>query len=378
MLAYCAAPKLPGIGSVMQTNVASNDCSGVVTVVATKDKLVHVEAAGLSDISGKKPMRTDSVFWIASMTKPITAVAVLMLQDEGKLNVFDPIAKHIPAFAGLKTPSGKPANLTLAQALSHTSGLGEADREAATKVSTLEELMPLFLAAPMQYEPGAKWQYTQSGINVAARMVEIVSGQSFDTFVQKRICKPLGMKDTTFYPEGKTAAHVVVGYKKNPQTGELEPVKLPTIFGVRGHPPLGNGGLFSTGPDYARFCQMLLGGGRFGGKRYLSPESMKLLMTPQTGELPTGFLQGAEYGRRGTNYGWGIGTCILRAPHPGVAEMLSAGTFGHGGAWGTQAWVDPVRGTAYILMVQRPNIGNADAGELRRAFQQAAVDALGK
>jgi CubicO group peptidase (beta-lactamase class C family) len=122
---------------------------------------------------------------------------------------------------------------------------------------------------------------------------------------------------------------------------------------------------------------MLLNGGELGGKRYLSPESLKLLKTVQTGDLPTGFLQSAEYGYRGTNYGWGIGTCVLRAPHPGVAAMLSPGTFGHGGAWGTQAWIDPVRGVAYVLMVQRP-VGNADASEIRSAFQQAAADASKK
>ena len=147
-------------------------------------------------------------------------------------------------------------------------------------------------------------------------------------------------------------------------------------FGVAGRPPFGNGGLYSTGPDYARFCQMLLGGGARHGKRYLSPAAMKLLTTVQTGDLPTGFFQSAEYGQDGENYGWGIGTCILRAPHPGVAAMLSPGTFGHGGAWGTQAWMDPVHGVAYVLMVQRANFGNSDASGVRRAFQQAAADAL--
>src|ERR1019366_6189805 len=107
-------------------------------------------------------------------------------------------------------------------------------------------------------------------------------------------------------------------------------------------------------------------------------EALKLMMTVQTGDLPTGFLQSQEYGNHDTNYGWGIGTCILRAPHPGVAAMLSPGTFRHGGAWGTQAWIDPVRGAAYVLMVQRPDVGNADATDVRRAFQQAAADALKK
>jgi CubicO group peptidase (beta-lactamase class C family) len=312
------------------------------------------------------------------MTKPVTAVAVLMLEDEGKLKVTDPVAKYIPEFAGLRTPSGKPADLTIAQLLTHTSGLGEAPREGASKARTLADLIPLFLAVPMQYEPGAKWSYTQSGINVASRIVEIVGGLSFDVFLQKRIFDPLGMKDTTFYPTRKPAAHLVVACKKNSTTGALEAAPPPSGFGVEGRPPLGNGGLFSTGPDCARFCQMLLAGGRLGRKRYLSPEAMKLLTTVQTGDLPTGFFQSPEYGSHGTNYGWGIGTCILREPHPGVAAVLSPGTFGHGGAWGTQAWIDPVRGVTFILMVQRTDFPNSDASEVRRAFQEAAVAGLGK
>jgi len=378
LLVSCATPKLSGVHSSMQSFVDSHDLSGAVTVVATRDKIIDCEAVGLANIETKEAMRPDSLFWIASMTKPVTAVALLMLQDEGKLNVSDPVAKYIPEFADLKTPSGKPANLTIAQMMTHTSGLGEGDKEAAAKAHTLAELIPLFLAAPMQYEPGSRWNYTQSGINATARIIEIASGMPFDVFVQKRIFDPLGMNDTTFYPARKPSAHRVIGYKKNQATGMLEAKPLASSFGVEGHPPLGNGGIFSTGPDYARFCQMLLGRGSFRGKQFLSPEAMRLLTTVQTGDLPTGFLQGPEYGNRGTNYGWGIGTCIVRAPHPGVAEVLSPGTFGHGGAWGTQAWIDPVRGVTYVLMVQRPDSGNSDASEVRRVFQQSAFGALPK
>ena len=360
----------------MQKAVDDQEIAGAVTVVTTQNKVLHCEATGWADIAAGKPMTPDSVFWIASMTKPVTAVAVLMLQDEGKLNVADAVAKYLPEFAGLRTPSGRPANLTIAQCLTHTSGLGEAPREAAAKAHTLGELIPLFLAAPMQYEPGAKWSYCQSGINVASRIVEVVSGESFDVFLQERLFDPLGMKHTTFYPSRKPSAQRAVAYRKDSATGALEKVSTPSGFGEEGHPPVGNGGLFSTGPDYARFCQMLLGGGALGGKRYLSPEAMKLLTTVQTGDLPTGFFQSAEYGNHGANYGWGIGTCILRAPHPGVAAMLSPGSFGHGGAWGTQAWMDPARGLAFILMVQRANFPNSDASEVRRAFQQAVVDGL--
>jgi CubicO group peptidase (beta-lactamase class C family) len=333
-IASSAPPIFRGVSAAMQAAVDAHEMSGAVTVVVTKNKILHLDATGLANIAAHEPMRPDSLFWIASMTKPVTAVAVLMLQDQGKLNVADPVSKYIPKFAGLKTPSGKPANLTIAQLMTHTSGLGEAETDAVRHSRTLADLIPLFLAAPMQYEPGAKWSYTQSGINTAARIVEIVGSMPFDVFVQKRILDPLGMKDTTFYPSTKPAAHLVVGYTKNKATGELEAQPPPGSFGLEGHPPLGNGGLFSTGPDYARFCQMLLAQGSFRGKRYLSPEAMKLLMTVQTGDLPTGFFQSPEFGGRGANYGWGIGTCILRASHPGVAAMLSPGTFGHGGAWG--------------------------------------------
>ncbi len=376
-LVFAAEPSQPGVRSALQTFVDAHEISGAVTVITAKDKILDLETVGFADIEKKKPMAPDSLFWIASMTKPVTAVAVLMLQDEGKLNVKDPVEKYIPEFAALKTPSGQPAHITIQQMLTHTSGLGEGDTAAIKNAHTLSDLIPIYLSAPMQYEPGERWKYTQSGINVSARIVEVVSGFSFDIFVKKRILKPLGMKSTTFYPSRKLASHLVTPYVKDKDTGVLAAAPPLTDFGRKGHPPFGNGGLFSTAPDYARFCQMLLGGGLFEGKRYLSPAAFQLLTTVQTGELPTGFLQTPQYGSHGMNYGWGIGVAVLRAPHEGVAEMLRPGTFGHGGAWGTQAWIDPVRGLAYILMVQRPG-QNGDASKIRQDFQQAGSDAFPK
>ena len=378
LTAFAQEPKLPGIGAAMQEMIAKNEIAGAVTVVVTKDKVLHLETTGFADVAAKRPMTPDTLFWIASMTKPVTGVAILMLQDEGKLKVADPVAKYLPEFANLKTPSGKPANLTITQILTHTSGLGEAGGPAAQQARTLADLVPLWLAAPMQYEPGEKWKYTQSGINAAARIVEVVSGMTFDAFVQKRIFDPLGMKNTTFYPTDEQRARLATAYAKNKDTGALEPVPPRADFGPRDRPPQGNGGLYSTAPDYARFCQMLLNGGTLDGRRYLSAAAMKFLTTPQTGDLPTGFFQNDTYGNRGANYGWGIGTCILRTPHDGVAAMLSPGTYGHGGAWGTQAWIDPVKGVAYVLMVQRSNFPNSDASDVRRDFQQAAANALTK
>ena len=377
-LAAFSGPTLPGIGTAMEEMIAKNEIAGAVTVVVAKDRVPHLETSGFADVAAKRPMAPDTLFWIASMTKPVTGVAVLMLQDQGKLTVSDPVAKYLPEFAGLKTPSGKPANLTLTQILTHTSGLGEAGGPAAQRARTLADLVPLWLAAPMQYEPGEKWKYTQSGINAAARVVEVVSGMTFDVFVQKQIFDPLGMKSTTFYPTDGQRARLATAYAKNKDTGALDSVPPRPDFGPRDRPPQGNGGLYSTAPDYARFCQMLLNGGALDGRRYLSAAAMKFLTTPQTADLPTGFFQTEAYGNRGTNYGWGLGTSILRTPHEGVAAMLSPGTYGHGGAWGTQAWIDPVKGVAYVLMVQRSNFPNSDASDVREAFQQAAVKALAK
>lgn len=376
--AFADAPKLPGVGDAMQELIAKNEIAGAVTLVVTKDKCVHLESTGLADVAAGRPMTPEALFWIASMTKPITGTAILMLQDEGKLNVADQVAKYLPEFGNLKTPSGKPANLTISQMLTHTSGLGEAGGPAAQQARTLADLVPIWLAAPMQYEPGAKWSYTQSGINAAARIVEVVSGMTFDAFLQKRLFDPLGMTNTTFYPTDTQRARLATAYAKSQNTGALQAVPPRPEFGPRDRPPQGNGGLYSTAPDYARFCQMLLNGGTLEGRRYLSAAAMKFLTTPQTGNLPTGFFQNETYGNHGPNYGWGITTCILRTPHEGVAAVLSPGSYGHGGAWGTQAWIDPVKGVAYILMVQRANFPNSDASGVRREFQKSAAAALAK
>jgi CubicO group peptidase (beta-lactamase class C family) len=247
--AFAEEPKLPGIGAAMQEMVAKNEIAGAVTVVVTGKKLLHLETSGFADVAAKRPMTSDSLFWIASMTKPITGAAILMLQDDGKLQVADPVSKYLPEFANLKTPSGKPANLTIAQVLTHTSGLGEAEGPAAQRARTLADLVPLWLAAPMQYEPGEKWKYTQSGINAAARIVEVVSGVTFDAFLQKRLFDPLRMKHTTFYLSDEQRAMLATAYAKNKDTGALESVPPRPEFGPPNRPPQGNGGLYSTAPD---------------------------------------------------------------------------------------------------------------------------------
>lgn len=371
-----AAPKLDPIDAAMQEMIDNKEIAGAVTVVVSKDKVLHLGTTGLADVQSNRPMKKDTIFWIASMTKPVTAVAVMLLHDQGKLKPTDLVSKYIPEFADLKTPSGKPANLTITHILTHTSGLAEATGEEARKAKTLQELVPFWVAKPTAYEPGEKWAYNQSGINAAGRIVELVSGMSFDQFLEKRLFGPLGMKDTTFYPSDEQKKRLVTAYAS--KDGRLEAVPPRADFGSKDRPPQGNGGLFSTAPDYARFCQMLLSGGLADGKRILSTGALKFINTPQTGDIPTGFFQNDTWGNRGKNYGWGLGTCVLKEPHEGVAEVLSAGSFGHGGAWGTQAWIDPKKGVAYVLMVQRSNFPNSDGSHVRRAFQKAASESLAK
>lgn len=370
-----AEPSLPGITEAMDKMIAMKEVPGVVTVVVGKEGIRHLQSQGMADLASGRAMSEDTLFWIASMSKPVTGVAVLMLQDEGKLKVTDLVEAYLPEFAELKTPSGKLAKLTIEQLLTHTSGLREADVVAAG-VSTLAELVPLWLSGPTQFEPGTRWKYCQSGINAAARIVEVLSGQSFDQFLEERLFAPLGMKDTGFYLSEAQRARLVTAYARQ-EDGELVPV-APRIGyeGDRNRPPQGNGGLYSTPRDYARFCQMLLAGGSLDGRRYLSEAALRDLTTPRTGDYPVGFFQSEAFGQYGMNYGWGIGTCVLRQPHPGAAAVLSPGSYGHGGAWGTQAWIDPAKGVAYVLMVQRSNFPNSDASPVRQAFQEAAAKTL--
>jgi len=321
-------------------------------------------------------LRFPAALLLALPVSTALAEPVLPLQDEGKLKTSDPVSKYLLEFADLKTPSGRPANLTITHVLTHTSGLREAD-VAAAGVDTLAGLVPLWLSGPTQFEPGTEWKYCQSGINTAARIVEVVGGMPFDQFLEERLFGPLGMKDSGFYPDDAQRSRLAVPYAKDKESGELAPAPARAGYeGTRNRPPQGNGGLFSTPRDYARFCQMLLAGGTLDGHRYLSEEAVLSLGTPQTGDIPVGFFQSEEYGKHGMDYGWSFGTCVLKTPHEGAAAMLSPGTFGHGGAWGTQAWIDPVKKVAYVLMVQRSNFPNSDASPVRQAFQEAAAKAL--
>jgi len=357
---HAAPPVNELVSASMLEFVADKQIAGAVTLVADEEKILHLSADGLADIEAGKPMTTDAVFWIASMTKPITATAVMMMQEEGKLSVDDPVSNYLPEFTGDK------AGITLKQCLTHSSGLSDVSMEETKGITTLAELMPLFTAKPLVFPPGSKWQYCQTGINTVARVVEVVSGKSFPDFLQQRLFDPLGMKDTTFYPDAAEIARIAPSYNRT-SDGKLEKTGLYFLPGISpaeiNRYPLANGGLFSTAGDYAKFAQMILRGGEAGGKRYLKEESVKQMTSVQSGDLVAGFIPGSA---------WGLGWSIVREPQ-GVSAALSPGSFGHGGRNGTQAWIDPLKKRIYLLMIQRGDIGNSDGSDIRREFQNAAA-----
>jgi CubicO group peptidase (beta-lactamase class C family)/poly(3-hydroxybutyrate) depolymerase len=359
-------PDVAAIDERMRKFVAAKEVAGAVTLVATPDRVIHLGAVGNASLDPAVPMRTDDIFWIASMSKPTLATLLFMLQDEGKLSVDDLVEKYLPEFKKLKTADGKPAKVTIRHLLTHTSGMGEITAAQARDSKTLADVIPFFVAKPVAFTPGSKWSYCQSGINTGGRIAEVVTGESLDKLLQRKLFGPLGMKDTTFYLTEKQLPRLAKSYRRTDK-GELEAAEIGFLHGKsptdRNRFPAPNGGLFSTAADYARFCQMILRGGELDGKRYLKPETVKLMTSIQTGDLKTGFTPGN---------GWGLGWCIIREPQ-GVTSMLSKGSFGHGGAYGTQAWIDPTAKRITILMVQRANFPNSDASEVRKGFQEAAT-----
>ncbi len=350
---------LEKIPARMAEFVKEGQIAGTVTLAAHKGEVIHHAAVGHADVERDRPMQKDSLFAIASMTKPITATAVMILQDEGKLSIDDPVSKYIPEFKDQKLNGASPPRpITIRDAMTHTAGLAGSQQTAGT----LKETAVAIAKRPLAYEPGTRWQYSP-GLTVAGRVVEVASGQSFDRFLQTRIFKPLGMNATAFMPPKENRQRVARLYKPGKEKGTIAKGEHWLLDETTPNP---SGGLYSTAADLARFYQMVLNGGELDGRRIVSAESVKQMTTLQTGELKTGFTPGN---------GWGLGWCVVRAPQ-GVTEMLSPGTYGHGGAFGTQGWVDPKREMIFVFMVQRTGFGNSDGASIRGEFQRLAVDAI--
>ncbi len=354
------------VADSLQPFVKNHSLAGAVVLVASRHKVLCVEAVGYRDLEADSLMGRRDVFWIASMSKPITAAALMLLVDEGKVRLDDPVAKYLPEFGNLwlaaerandhvllKRP-GRP--VTVRDLLRHTSGMPFA---SALERPTLDRL-PLRVAAgsyaltPLDYEPGTKYRYSNAGINTAGRIIEVVSGMPYETFLQKRLFDPLGMKDTTFRPNAEQLKRLAKSYRPTKKGDGLEPTTITQLtypLDDRHRQPMPAGGLFSTAEDLGQFCRMVLNGGELDGKRYLSAAAVQEMTSRQTGAgIPE------SYG-----LGWSVG----------------GGTFGHGGAYATNMTIDAQRGLVMIFLVQHAGFSREGARSLG-AFQRAAVEQFGK
>ncbi len=329
------------LASALQPYVDNHSLAGAVMLVADRQGILTLEQVGFADITAEKKMRSDSLFWIASQTKPMTATALMMLVEEGKVKIEDPVEAYLPEFKGQRVIAEqddehvllrKPKHpMTLLNVLTHTSGLPY--RTAIEE--PIRDLIPLNIAVrsysmtPLLSEPDSQYLYSSAGINVAGRIIEVVSGRPYEEFMKSRLLDPLGMTDTAFRPDSKRLKRLAKAYKPNSSGDDLEettivqytyPLNDPRRQAVPG------GGLFSTAADVARFCRMILNGGTLDGTRFVSELSVARMTHKQTGDAVP------------TDYGLGWST----APD----------SFGHGGALSTNMTIDPRRGLVFIFLVQ--------------------------
>jgi CubicO group peptidase (beta-lactamase class C family) len=356
-----SAERLRRIPAVLQDSVDRKEFAGINVAIARRGKLAYAGSFGFRDLEEKKPMQPDTIFRIFSMTKPITSVAVMMLYEEGKFLLDDPVSNYIPAFANLKVLAREGGSssdvvelkrpLTIHHLLTHTSGLsnsrGYQEAQVFTPHDTLAAMAERLATVPLAHQPGEAWRYGQS-LELLARLVEIWSGQPYDEFLRQRIFEPLGMQDTAYFVAPGKLDRVAKTYVLNdagvvtPGERQGDASRKPTYFP-------GSAGLFSTAGDYLRFCQMLVNGGELDGKRLLSETTVDFMLR---NHLPKDVIPpDGPNGRKG--YGFGIGGAVLM--DPAASGVLSAeGEFSWGGAAGTYFWVDRKNELTAVWMVQRP------------------------
>lgn len=387
-----SSQRLQRIHDTMTRHIDAKEICGAVTVVSRRGKIIHFESHGQMDIEAAKPMAKNAIFRLASMTKPITAVAVLMLVEEGKIRLADPVSKFIPEFKAMKVAmpneSARPTvrgaadappdfytvparrEITIRDILTHTSGIGsgglggrELSRIAPRgAVDTLASYVPRIATAPIDFQPGSQWAYSgTAGPDVLSRIVEIASGQTYDQFLKTQLFDPLGMKDTFFYPADEVRPRMITLYRRSPQGLE----KAPNQDGYSSKSYFSGGaGLMLTAEDYLQFAQMLLNGGTLNGKRFLSPKTIELMAANHVGDMFNGKL-----GR--PDHGMGFGFLVTVVLDPVAAGLrLSPGSFGWDGAFGTQVWVDPKEKMVSIIMIQ------TQVAPVQRDFENAVMQAL--
>ncbi|MDR3198349.1 MAG: beta-lactamase family protein [Planctomycetaceae bacterium] len=344
------------VKKTLQPYIDNNELAGIVTVIGDKDKVLQLDAVGYADIDEKIPMSGETVFWIASQSKPITAVAVLMLVEEGKLELDVPVTKYLPELNELRVavkedekrtvlvPVETP--ITLRHLLSHSSGMmwvPPLQQKHKIDLLPFSKALTTCVMTPLKSQPGTEHNYSNMGVNIAATVAERVSGMPFEDFLEQRLFKPLGMKDTTFFPTLEQQKRLAEVYARNPDTKTFKRVENGQLtYPLENRQiryPEAAGGLYSTPNDLVRFYQMLLGEGEFHGVQILKPESVKEMWKKQPGHLPQQY-----------------GLCVA----------TGNGIFGHAGACGTESKVDTNLHLVYLYFVQER--GLAKNNEAREAF----------
>ena len=390
--------RLQRVHEAVARHIEAKDVSGAVTLVARRGKIVEFEAQGLADIESKKPMMKDSIFRLASMSKPITAVAVMMMVEEGKVRLTDRVSAFIPEFKNMKVAvakgttnpvqmpafgrGGPPApppefdlvpaarEITVRDLLTHTSGLMSGGVSGAEQAKlaprspndTLANYIPKLAQTPLDFQPGTLWRYSGLyGFDVLARIVEIASGQPYDQFLKQRLFDPLGMKDTGFAPTPERTARLATVYQRTPNGLVPAPNANQLISGTYFS---ASGGLMSTAEDYLQFAQMLVNGGQMNGRRYLAPRTVELMTSNQTGDMVNG-----QFGRPAHGMGFALGVQVVLDPM--AADLrVSPGTYGWAGAYGTNQNMDPKEKMVSIIMMQ------GASGPLQRDFENAVWQAM--
>ena len=363
--------------------------SGVVTYIVRRGQVVHEDAYGLADIAANRLMSQDTYFYVYSMTKPVTSVALLILYEEGKFQLDDPLGKYLPEMADLKLYVGDDENgnmilrdparqPTIQDVLRHTAGflygpagnrgVDRAYAEAALLQGTLAELTRKLGKIPLAYEPGTQWIYSVAH-DVQARLVEVLSGMPFDEFVKQRILDPLGMKNTVFGRPDALKDRFAVIYGRS-EAGQLQPTGALDQPGAATR-VLGGFSLSSTAADYARFAQMLVNSGELDGVRILSRKTVDLMAS---NHLPPGVTRGAAGGGTAGGEGYGLGVRVVTDP-AAAGNLTSAGTFGWSGAAGTHFFVDRDEELVAVFMIQSMGGGGARmSDEFETLVYQAIVD----
>jgi len=386
-----SSERLKRIGELMQREIAAKKFAGAVTLVARNGRIAHFETHGLMDLESKKPMLKDAIFRIMSMTKPIVGTAIMMLVEDGKIRLTDPVSKFVPDLQGMSAVVlntdgrvGPAASFTFAaplpgravpvdremmvrDLLTHTSGLMSGGMSAGSvndvnvrAGESLAQIMPRLKKVPLDFQPGTRWAYSpQFGFDVLVRVAEVASGMPFDRFAKQRIFDPLGMKDTFFYPADGNPRIATLYEQAN---GSLRKAANPGF--MNGAYFSGGGGLFSTAEDYLQFALMLLNRGQLDGKRLLGAKTVELMssvVVPDT--LP------------GRNPGEAFGLSVRVVSDPGARNTLvSKGTFGWSGAFNTHVFIDPVEHLVGIFMTQSAYLSTR--GELREDFETAVMQAV--